>query len=402
MEVNGSISTASTRKGLAIVSNALTPYRVHLHRRIAKEIPEFRLHSIFTHGGTDFTWKMDVPESIGAVSFASRDASTGKSPWLRLFAHYRKGSRILNYLRRHDVKAVILHGYNDATRLRLAMACPKYGIRVFLRGDSNIKGDTKVRGLKRWCKRRLVAYFIRRSDVIMPMGRLGQAYFEDYGASKEDCIFVPLEPDYERFASISEEAVALFRERFQLVRDKHYILFCGRLIHLKRVDVLLDAFARLSEKRSNWELLIVGDGPLRDELKKRPSAVKVGKRCHWLGFLDGEELVHAFHAADVLALPSEYEAWALVVNEAMAAGLVVVASDVVGAAYELIQDGRNGRVFPRGDVGALTEALSDVTDESALQVYRAEVQPILADWRQRADPVDGVRRALRRVGLLES
>jgi len=390
---------SDSRPGLAVVVNTVTPYRVHLHERLAAEIPEFKLHSVFTHASGEFQWDLELPEAIHPIGFAEADESTTDPAWKRLGSDYRKAGRIIRYFVDHDVRAVVLMGYNDLTRLRLASVCRRMGIAVFLRGDSNIKGEPDGGGVRQWIKRRVVGYAIRRSDVVMPMGRLGQAFFEKYGARPEQCVWVPYEPDYRRFRDVPPDDVDAFRAKHGITADRRYILFCGRFVEVKRVDLLIDAFSRIAAERPEWGLLLAGDGPLRDALQQRmPEHLR--PRGHWLGFLDVAELTAAYHAADVLVLPSDYEPWALVVNEAMAAGLVVVASDVVGAAYELVQDGRNGRLFPAGDVDALAEALHDVTDPNAIDRCRAEVGPALEDWRRKADPVAGVRQALRRVNLL--
>src|SRR5439155_19337196 len=132
----------------------------------------------------------------------------------------------------------------------------------------------------------------------------------------------------------------------------------GRVVSNKRVVLLIDAFAAIASQRPEWDLLIVGDGALRNELQRRvPEPLR--PRVVWTGFLDGPEPALAYHAADVLVLPSDHEPWALVVQEAMAAGLPVVASDVVGAAYELVTDGVSGKVFPAGDCSALQKALEE-------------------------------------------
>ena len=101
-----------------------------------------------------------------------------------------------------------------------------------------------------------------------------------------------------------------------------------------------------------------------------------------------------------LALPSDVEPWAVVINEAAAAGLASIASDVVGAAAELVRDGVNGRVFPAGDRSALIVALRDVTDPANADRMKAASALVLADWRRRADPVAGLRGALQSTGVL--
>jgi glycosyltransferase involved in cell wall biosynthesis len=105
-------------------------------------------------------------------------------------------------------------------------------------------------------------------------------------------------------------------------------------------------------------------------------------------------------ASDVLCLPSDYEPWALVINEAAAAGQAIVASQVVGAAAELVRDGLNGRVFPTGDLKALVATLFEVTAPNRIDAMRANSAAILADWRARADPIDGLRAALKFVKVI--
>ena len=197
------------------------------------------------------------------------------------------------------------------------------------------------------------------------------------------------------------DALAAFRGDHGLAPDHRYLLFGGRLVPVKRVDLLIDTFARVADLRPQWTLLIAGDGWLRRELQARvPGSLR--DRIIWLGFLEVDQMRLAYHAGDVMVLPSDYEPWALVVNEAMAAGCPVVASDVVGAAWDLVKDGVSGRIFPSGDLAALAEVLLDVTDDGRYARYREATAEALADWRRRADPVQGIRAALRSVGLLPS
>jgi glycosyltransferase involved in cell wall biosynthesis len=177
------------------------------------------------------------------------------------------------------------------------------------------------------------------------------------------------------------------------------LLYSGRLAPLKRVDLALEAFAAIAAARPDWGLLIAGDGPLRQGLAGGvPEGLR--GRVRWLGFLEVEQVRLAYHAAQALVLPSDKEPWALVVNEAMAAGLPIVSSDMVGASADLIQNGGNGRLFSAGSVRELTGALLEVTEATAYAKYRAAVAPALERWRLRADPVQGLRRALTFTGVL--
>src|SRR5690606_26573335 len=134
--------------------------------------------------------------------------------------------------------------------------------------------------------------------------------------------------------------------QYQLRPDRRYFLYSGRLAPVKRVDTLLDAFIQIAAERPDWDLLIVGGGPLEASLKARvPEQLR--DRVAWTGFIgDPDELAAVYACADVFILPSSYEPWAVVVCEAAAAGLPILASEVVGAAGELCRNGVNGWLFP--------------------------------------------------------
>jgi glycosyltransferase involved in cell wall biosynthesis len=102
---------------------------------------------------------------------------------------------------------------------------------------------------------------------------------------------------------------------------------------------------------------MVGDGPLRGELARLAFAAG---RVQVRGRLEGETLAQAYLDADVLVVPSSREVWGLVVNEALAAGLFVVASDRVGSTRDLLDEGA-GTVVDAGDQHALTQAMEAAT-----------------------------------------
>jgi glycosyltransferase involved in cell wall biosynthesis len=102
-----------------------------------------------------------------------------------------------------------------------------------------------------------------------------------------------------------------------------------------------------------------------------------------------------------MVLPSDFEPWALVVNEAAAAGLAIIATDKVGAAAELVRDGVNGFIFPASDLAKLTDRLLEVTDDSRIEELKAGSAGVLNEWRRVADPVNGLRQALASCGVLQ-
>ena len=157
-------------------------------------------------------------------------------------------------------------------------------------------------------------------------------------------------------------------------------LFSGQLIHRKGVDVLLRAFERVCETGAAASLTIVGDGPDRHRCR-RLIGPEWRPRVRFLGFHQPDDLPNVFAESDVFVLPSRYDGWGVVVNEALAAGMPIIATSAVGAGADLIEPGRNGFVVAPGDVDALTAAMKRFVAEPTL-VHRlgTRSREIAGDW----------------------
>jgi glycosyltransferase involved in cell wall biosynthesis len=378
---------------LAIVSNSITPYRVHVHQRIARELPEVNLFSVITHGTTNAAWTLDVPPEINVVMFGHGESSDRQDQLAAAPQEWRKGGRIIRWLAENDVRVVVVQGYNDLGRLRIIRWCRRKGVPCFLSGDSNILGD-RATGVRKWVKRQVLPRVIRQCTGVMAAGSRGEAYFAKYGAAPRDIFLFPYEPDYGLIQDVSRHVIETLGRRFDLKPERRRILFAGRMINEKRPDLALDAFVRIAEQRPDWDLILMGDGVLRGRLEGSVPD-RVTSRVTWTGFIARQEEVSAlYRLCDVLVLPSEYEPWAVVVNEAAAAGLAIVCSNVVGAAAELVRDGVNGWTFPPGDLETLVVRLLDVTDARNIDRMKSASKPILAEWERAGDPVRNLWKAV--------
>lgn len=135
-----------------------------------------------------------------------------------------------------------------------------------------------------------------------------------------------------------------------------HFLYCGQLVPRKGVDMLVRAFCQLAQEQPGIRLTLVGDGPLREQLAASiPDAVR--ERVTLAGFKETKDLPAFFAQANVFVLPSLHDGWGVVINQAVSAGMAVIASDAVGAAADLVTDGGNGLVFPNQDEDALLSAM---------------------------------------------
>lgn len=386
---------------LTIVANAPSPYRIAQHLRIVDELgDEVELWSVFLNEHNWQPWNHALPPSIRPVVFGPGETAGRKSGPMAIWHDWRKAGQVIRWLKEHRVDAVITAGCNSLGLLRLISWCRRAGTPNFMFADSNFHGD-RVTGWRRWIKRRYLSRVVSNLTGLMPCGEYGRRYFEPYGGAAKPCFFMPHEPDYRRIFDVTDADRDRVETKFQLQKNRRRFIYSGRLATVKRVDTLIDAFAKIATERPDWDLLIIGGGPLEAELRDRVPA-SLSERVAWTGFIDDpQELAVLYTCGEVFILPSSYEPWAVVVCEAAAAGLAIIASEVVGAAGELCRNGVNGSTFPAGDVDALAAALIDVTaDDDRLRHARLASLKLLDDWRRRGDPVQGVRLALAHSQLL--
>jgi glycosyltransferase involved in cell wall biosynthesis len=133
------------------------------------------------------------------------------------------------------------------------------------------------------------------------------------------------------------------------------ILFCAKLQPWKRPMDLLRAFAEAAPEGSI--LVFAGEGPQRPQLEAEAAKRGIQHRVKFLGFVNQSQLPALYSAADVLVLPSVYEPFAVVVNEAMCCACPVIVSDQVGAARDLVAPISPQFIFPAGDIPALANVL---------------------------------------------
>jgi glycosyltransferase involved in cell wall biosynthesis len=141
--------------------------------------------------------------------------------------------------------------------------------------------------------------------------------------------------------------------------DDTLLIYVGRLSNEKQVEKLKAVLERVPGTR----LALVGDGPARADLEKHFA----GTNTKFTGYISGEPLSQAYASADIFAFPSALETFGLVVTEAMAAGLPVVASRV-GGIPDVVEEGKTGYTFEVGDVEALVEGVRQIASDPARRV----------------------------------
>ena len=267
---------------------------------------------------------------------------------------------------RENFDAVFCHtGYLKAS-FWIAFLASRLSRSVFLFGtDANSLAPRDSRSWKVTLKRVLWPRLFSLADqIIVPSSRTREL-MRSLGFAEDRITLTPYCVDNDWWTAQAEQADrAAMRSVWGAEPDSAVVLFCAKLQPWKRPGDLLEAFAAAGIPRA--VLVFAGEGPLRHTLLQRALDLGIADRVRFLGFVNQSALPAVYTAADLMVLPSEYEPFAVVVNEASCCGCPVAASDRVGATTDLIAPVNPDFVFPCGDVPALTEllrrALSDPTE----------------------------------------
>jgi len=154
-----------------------------------------------------------------------------------------------------------------------------------------------------------------------------------------------------------------FRTKLGLKPDAPILLSVGRVDPEKRLDFLIDAFARIGDQFPEAHLVFAGDGGARKDLEAQAALTKVTERIHFLGMLDRTDLPDLLHDATIFLSSSITEVHPISVIEAIASGLPIVA--VQDEAFEgMVIDGENGHMTPM-DIDAFNAAIANILSDPA-------------------------------------
>jgi glycosyltransferase involved in cell wall biosynthesis len=181
-------------------------------------------------------------------------------------------------------------------------------------------------------------------------------------AHREKCVVIPYGLDVDRYRPTA--AIAARADALRAQARGPILLFVGRLVQYKGLDVLLRAMAELDA-----QLVIVGDGPLRGTLETMVQELGVGHRVHLTGEVTDDERLAWLQACEALVLPSvtRQESFGVAQLEAMVCGRPVVSTDVPTGVPWVNVHGETGLVVPAGDVTSLRGALERLVADAELR-----------------------------------
>jgi glycosyltransferase involved in cell wall biosynthesis len=293
-------------------------------------------------------------------------------------------------------RCAVLHlaGWGHPLLLLAMMLATVRRIPIFLESDTQL--PAREPRWKKAIKGLLYPVMFALPFRLLPGGSRQAAYMRHYGARPERILVARMTVDVTAIAREVDSRGArrgAIRAKLGLRDDDVVFLYVGRLTASKGVAVLVQAFLGVAGRHPGASLLVVGDGDARGSVE---AAALQCDRILLPGRQGQDGLLDVYAAADVLVVPSLFEPWGLVVNEGMAAGLPVIATDAVGAGDDLVRHGVNGMRVGTGDAKALEGAMEDLLAETGLRAGMGRAsRELISGWTQegKAERVAGAWRA---------
>lgn len=218
------------------------------------------------------------------------------------------------------------------------------------------------------------------ADQVVVPSTAGVELMRSLGIAAERITLTPYSVDNDWWmAQATRVDRAAERAKLGLQNGDTAILFCAKLQPWKRPMDLLRAYAQAQV--GNSRLIFAGDGPLREELEAEAARLGISGQVLFRGFVNQSALPVVYKLVDLMVLPSAYEPFAVVVNEAMCCGCPAMVSDRVGAARDLVEPVAPDFIFPAGNVAALAERIAGALRNPArLRELRAVVVEHIKSW----------------------
>lgn len=207
--------------------------------------------------------------------------------------------------------------------------------------------------------------FCNRCDLVIAPSSVIEQYLRGIGV-KTEVVVIPTGIDLKEFADTDPRWL---QQNYQVSPAEKVLLFVGRLGKEKNIMFLLKSFYRVQRLIPDLRLVIVGEGPHKEELRRFCFRLGIAGKVIFTGVLPRDQIVHCYAGADLFVFPSVTETQGLVIGEAKAAGLPVVAIRAFGAA-EMVRDGEDGLLSEHSQEQFTGNIIRLLKDRSLYEVMR--------------------------------
>lgn len=342
------------RRTVLHITNIPTPYRIPQLNEVYRQLRalDWNLQVVFGAAGYERRkWAINLDSC--EFSYTILNSSN-------LLAFFRRSERslflyprLLRFIRRASPDVIMVSGFSVAT-IKVWVASFFYNTSYII-FSGTVDGSAGARSRLRRGLRRLLA---GRAQGAVAYGTDARMYLESLGLTRKSISVAVNTVDIDFFAQKTAELRA---NRIGPTSPNEF-LFVGHLVARKRVDLLLQTLGILARRQRDFSATIVGDGPERTALMNLSAQLNLEDKVRFEGFRQKEELPGYFARAACLLFPTESDIWGLVLNEAMAAGVLCIASIHAHGTTDLIRQNKTGFAVDFGEAERVADLLEWVLD----------------------------------------
>ncbi len=278
-------------------------------------------------------------------------------------------SLFINIFFKRKYRLIHLAGWSNKFILFVIILSRLFFIPAIVESDTILCLDIPL--WKRIIKRCFYPILFKLPVFFLPGGTRQAQYLAHYSVAHKKMMKAQMTVDVDDIKNKIGKISLSERNQLRLLNQSNQedviFLFVGRLLDWKGIRELIAAIAMITDPRA--KLWIVGSGELQNEVK---SAAMHSKKITYFGRVEGDRLWEIYFAADVFVIPSHSEPWGLVVNEAMAVGLPVIATQRVGCIDDLILNKNTGLIIEQKNSIAIHEAMSFMLNSSKIRKEMAK------------------------------
>jgi len=353
-------------KSLTVYTNMPTPYQLDFFEALSKL---FVLRVIyFSVRESDRQWNLPI-ENQNYETVLLKD-NTIASIFHKKFPSFHFSNQIINTFLSDKNQFLIVNGTYWSPNVLLLILLAKIRKKtIFFYGEALFPVKNKFQFL---LKKVFLSPILLWTNGIIAVGTRAMTSYRNYGYRKK-ILNIPYNIDTAKFEKKNVDAskLDLLRARFAS-ENKVVLLTSSSLITRKGVDIIIAAYKEASNHSS--VLIIIGDGPEMQHLKQLAYGFE---GIHFVGFVEKQDIPYYFLMSDVFIFASLYDGWALVINEAIAAGLAIICSNSVGAAADKLVHMENAFICNSGNVKEYADAIKLLTGDNSLrQKFIAEIRKL--------------------------
>lgn len=330
-----------------LITNIPAPYRVDLFYYMQTHQQTHEFFVIYTNRNEDNRqWVIDERKLLQSTILESKiikHKGEGDVHYLHIPQH------LTREITRINPDVVIAWEYNPSA-LKALLWCKRHGRKFIHLTDGTLRSERNIGRVQKLMRH----IIIHHADACIASSTKAKEKLLHWGVPERKIFISLLTVDISRFRYAEKR------------ENQHTLLFVGRIIPLKGLDLLLRALPKVHQP---FELLIVGDGEVEEKTKLMAMAEEthVAQHIRWLGFQSGEPLADAYRRASVFVLPTREDCFGLVLLEALCSGTPIVASKYADGAYDTVHPGENGLIVDPEDADALAEAIDSILGSEEIQ-----------------------------------